>query len=459
MNITRLLAQNVVATAGKALSEDVHVMAQDTLLNVLATAVGASRDQAVEVTVDFASRYGGSGTVPIPGLGLWLDPLRAATAIGLAAHLDDFDDTHLATVIHPGAAQLGAALAVGVPTGVSGRRLLTAFTLGCEVQLRVGVAMSPWHYDQGWHITGTTAAIGAAVTAVLLTDAAPDVEVMERAITLAANMGLGNRESFGSMLKSFHPGKGAANGVLAAALAARKVCGPSDMLGRPGGYFSVLSPRHEPQLLNEDFGHDWELLNNTFKPYPCGIVCHPAIDAAIALAPSLHDQLQDVEAVTVHCHPLVQELTGDPMPTTGLQAKFSTIHGVAAGLCDGQVALAQYADDRVVAADVRRLRSLTRLVVEADRARDSAKIDVTLTGQRVVSEDVQHARGSLARPLTRVELHDKVTRLIDPVLPHLSSVIIAKVMSLSEAHDLEPLVEAVTGASGRRGAERVSVKA
>jgi len=458
VNITRQLAENVVTASGDSLSAEVRLMAQNTFLNVFGTAIGASRDPAVEVAIDFASRYGGPGTVPIPGVGIRLDALRAATVIGLAAHLDDFDDTHLATVIHPGASQLAAALAVGVPMAVSGQRLISAFAIGCEVQLRVGVAMSPWHYDQGWHITGTTAPIGAAVTAALLADPDPDVEVVERAITLAANMGLGIRESFGSMLKSFHPGKGAANGVFAAELARRGVSGPGDVLCRDGGYFSVLSPRHEPALLNEGFGERWELLSNTFKPYPCGIVCHPAIDAGIALSAALHGQLQPIEAVTVRCHPLVQELTGNPQPLTGLQAKFSTIHGVAAALCDGRAALAQYTDDRVRGADLHHVRSLARLVVETDRPRDSAWVDVTLVGGQVISEDVPHARGSMARPLTEAELNDKVTGLIEPVLPHQAGMVIAEVTKLSQAHDLAALMHAAAGIA-QRPAERVRVRA
>ncbi len=458
MNITRQLAENVVTASRESVSAEVRLMAQNTFLNVFGTAIGASRDPAVEVVIDFASRYGGPGTVPIPGVGIRLDSLRAATVIGLAAHLDDFDDTHLSTVIHPGASQLAAALAVGVPRGVSGQRLMTAFALGCEVQLRVGVAMSPWHYDQGWHITGTTAPIGAAVTAALLADPDPDVEVVERAITLAANMGLGHRESFGSMLKSFHPGKGAANGVFAAELARSGVSGPSDILGRDGGYFSVLSPRHEPAVLNEGFGERWELLSNTFKPYPCGIVCHPAIDAGIALSAALQPQLQAIEAVAVHCHPLVQELTGNPQPMTGLQAKFSTIHGVAAALCDGQAGLVQYTDDRVCGADLQHVRSLTRLVVETDRPRDSARVVVTLVGGQVISEDVPHARGSMGRPLTEAELNDKVTGLIEPVLPHQAGMVIAEVTKLPQAHDLAALMQAAAGIA-QRPAERVRVRA
>jgi 2-methylcitrate dehydratase PrpD len=207
----------------------------------------------------------------------------------------------------------------------------------------------------------------------------------------------------------------------------------------------VLSPRFEPSRLNDSFGRKWELMNNTFKPYPCGIVCHPAIDAAIAISSAVAGHLQDVASIEVRCHPLVHELTGNPRPVTGLQAKFSTIHAVAAGLCDGEVALAQYTDERVTAADVTRLRSLTTLIVEDERPRDAARVDVVFSDGRRVSEEIRHARGSFDRPLTPVELHDKVRRLIEPTLPGASTEIIEHVGALPEADTVESLLGSLRG--------------
>ena len=34
--------------------------------------------------------------------------------------------------------------------------------------------------------------------------------------------------------------------------------------------------------VTEGLGERWELLQNTFKPYPCGIVMHAVIDACLA---------------------------------------------------------------------------------------------------------------------------------------------------------------------------------
>ncbi len=131
--------------------------------------------------------------------------LQAALATGVAAHVDDFDDTHLATVIHPAAASLAAALPVAAGEGLDGGAALRAFALGCEIQLRLGNAVSPSHYDLGWHITGTCGAVGAAVTAGVLYGL--DAAGLESAVGLATLTTLGHRQAFGSMTKAFHPGK------------------------------------------------------------------------------------------------------------------------------------------------------------------------------------------------------------------------------------------------------------
>ncbi|HWT05786.1 MAG TPA: hypothetical protein VN224_08515, partial [Xanthomonadales bacterium] len=158
----------------------------------------------------------------------------------------------------------------------------------------------------------------------------------------------------------------------------------------------------------------WELAENTYKPYPCGIVAHPSIDAALALRARVEPGA--IESLRAHCHPLVPELMGNPDPQDGLEARFSAIHGIAAALCDGRVGLPQYEAERVRRADVRALRAKTSLVPNPDVARDAARLEARLRDGTTVEEYVAHARGSTARPLTDAELFAKVRLLVEPQL-------------------------------------------
>ncbi len=403
--------------------------ARRTLLNVIGTAVSAVGAPATSIVLGQAGAgagWAGSGarlgagsgeargaTGVVPGHDGRVHPYWAALATGTAAHLDDFDDTHLATVIHPGACVLATVLALvpGSAAGQSGAGLLGAFAAGCEAQLRIGGAISPAHYDQGWHITGTCGVFGAAVAAAAMLGLTE--EQATAALSLAAVMTLGHREAFGSMTKPLHAGKAAANGILAAWLAGRGVAGAGDPLG-PGGVLQTLA--------GGPANVDWAALDrggqlelNTFKTYPCGVVAHPAMDAAVE-AFALTGGSASITGVSVTCNPLVLELMGLRHPQDGLRSRFSARHGVAAGLRYGRAGLAEFSDPVAADPEMTRLRDLIELEPDPSCARDAAAARVTLRDGGLVEVAVEHSRGSAARPLSDADLLAKVSSLTAPVL-------------------------------------------
>jgi len=439
--VTRQLAEAIVAFALADLPEGVLHEAKRSLFNVLAVAVGASRHPGVDAILRVARETGGAAVAPIVGRSALADAHFAALANGFAAHVDDYDDTHLATVIHPAAAIAATVLALAPATKPDGAAAMRAFVLGCEIQLRVGVAISPEHYDDGWHITGTCGTIGAAVTASALLGL--DAHATARAIGIAASSTVGQREAFGRMTKAYHAGKAAANGLLAATLAARGFTAPEDALEAPGGFADALATTHRIAGLDTDLHANFELAKNTYKPYPCGIVAHPAIDAGVALAARIGAS-SVIESVVVHCNPLVPELMGNLTPADGLQARFSAVHGVTMGLRDGSVGLAQYEDTLVVAEDVAALRARVRLEPDEKMPRASARVSVRLVDGTTIEETVTHARGSLERPLTDAELNAKAEALVEPVLAGRTGALRKAVSDLPKAADLAALIAAGT---------------
>jgi 2-methylcitrate dehydratase PrpD len=406
-SVTTDFCAAMLDAAASPLPPEVSRAARRTLLNVLGTAASAAGSLAVTVLLAAAAEQGSAGDVQVPGLARTLDPYWGALVTGTAAHLDDFDDTHLATVIHPGAAALATVLSLAQETAPSGAAFLGAFAVGCEAQLRIGNAISPAHYDHGWHITGTCGVFGAAVAASALLGL--DAEAASRALSLAATMTLGHREAFGSMTKPLHAGKAAANGVLAARLAAAGLAGPADPLG-PGGVLEVLAAAVDRGAL----GRGWELELNSFKTYPCGVVAHPAMDAAIAVSGRIDPA--EITAITLRCHPLVPELMGTLHPADGLRSRFSARHGVAVGLRFGRAGLTEFSDAAATAPEVARLRGLITLDPDPGVARDAAVLRIETRSADPVEVRTEHTRGSIARPLTDDELQDKVQALVTPVL-------------------------------------------
>jgi 2-methylcitrate dehydratase PrpD len=426
---TTEFADALLEAAAAPLPPAVTIAAKRSMFNVLGTTVGAAGSPAADAIVGAARELSAPGRVQVLGRADLLDEHWAALLTGTAGHYDDFDDTHLATVIHPGASTLGVLVALHESTGASGEQCLRAFAYGCEVQLRIGNAISPNHYDRGWHITGTCGVFGATVAAAMLMGSNGDE--LRTALAAASTMTLGHREAFGSMTKPYHAGKAAANAILAARLGLRGYTGDPDPLGDTGVLTIFADSIDETELLRSWTG-DWELERNAFKPYPCGIVAHPAIDAAIDASTRLKDS-SAIESVKVSCHPLVPELMGIVQPADGLQARFSARHGVAVGLLDGQVGLREFSDARATAPDVTRLRGLTALTPSSQIARDEVKLTVTLADGESIVAHVPHARGSLARPLTDAELLAKVDALMAPVLGTGSA---ARISQLVESVDV-----------------------
>ncbi|MFF0794863.1 MmgE/PrpD family protein [Streptomyces spiralis] len=411
------VAEDIVA-AHNRLSEEVLLHAARSLFNVLGTAAGASHTPSVRRLVRHQAM---PGTTPAcPGRGEPTSAADAALITAFAAHLDDFDDTHLATVIHPSAACLGAAWAsaLGTAQSLPAHSVLSAFALGCETQLRLGLSISPAHYDEGWHITGTCGVFGAAVTAALIHGA--DAATLARALRAASLLTLGHRQAFGTELKPLHAGLAAARGLTAVRHAlqptqASVMRAESEALPTLQPLLTALARTWDPAPLTRLGSSEWQLLHNTFKPYPCGIVAHPGIDAALDIGDGVH--VQEITRIDYACHPLVAELMGTRHPTTGLATRFSAVHAVAAAVVHGAAGLGQFSDAAALDERVHVLRSVIRLCPQAEFARDEARLAAHFADGSYREVWIEHARGSAARPLSEEDLIHKTAGLLPAGLP------------------------------------------
>src|SRR4029077_11943873 len=111
-----------------------------------------------------------------------------------------------------------------------------------------------------------------------------------------------------------------------------------------------------PEKLNARLDQGWLINTNGHKPYACGIVLHPLIDAVIAIRNRDKIDPAAVSEIALRVNPLVLSITGVVDPSTGLQSKFSTLHSAAVALVDGNAGMAQYSDAKAVDPAVAALR-------------------------------------------------------------------------------------------------------
>ncbi len=438
--VTQLLAKFVASHPSKGWDATVDHEAHRTFLNWVGCAVGAARHESAEAALGGVRMLQPAPQASILGRDDKVDMASAALVNGITSHTFDFDDTHLKTIIHPAGPVASALLALAEVTGATGRQLIDALVLGIDVACRIGNCIYPDHYDRGWHITGSTGSVGAAAGCARLLGM--DERHTAWALGIAASQPVGMREQFGTMTKHFHPGAAARAGLTSALLASNGFTASPKALEAPRGYIQTVSLKRDWSEITAELGKRFEISFNTYKPFACGIVIHPTIDAATQLR-AQGVRAEDVERVELKVHSLVLELTGKKEPQDGLEGKFSVYHGFAAGLVFGRAGEGEYDDHIVTRADVVALRR--KVVATVDDSIDEASADVTaiLKDGRRVHVFVEHAIGSLERPMTDRDLEAKFDGLAGPVIgAKRAGELIAACWKVGEAPGLRALAAA-----------------
>jgi 2-methylcitrate dehydratase PrpD len=414
-DVTGTLARYVVRARREDVPAAVRKEAARTLLNWTGCAVGGSRHETVDIAIRALAPFSGPAQATVLGRKERLDVLHTALLNGISSHVFDFDDTHLRTIVHPAGPVASAILALSEYRPISGADFLHALILGAEVECRIANAVYPAHYDVGWHITGTVGPFGAAAAVGKLLKLSE--QQMIWALGLAATQPVGLREMFGTMTKSFHPGRAAQNGFTAALLAAQNYTSSNQGIEATRGWANVLSTTRNYAEITANLGGSYEISVNSYKPFPCGVVIHPALDGCLQLRAGQGLTPAQIERIDLKVHPLVLELTGKRTPQSGLESKFSIYHAVAAAFAHGTVGEPQFSDRAVRDPATVALRARVTATVDRTIAEDQVRITVTLKDGRQIEKYIEHAIGSAKNPMTDAQLEAKFTGLAEGILP------------------------------------------
>ena len=414
MDVTRTLARYVVDSKFEDVPASVRKEAIRSLLNWVGCAIGGCRHESVNRAMSAFQPFAGPRQAAVLGRTERTDILNAALLNGISSHVFDFDDTHLRTIIHPSGPVAAALLPLAEHHPCSGADLLHAFILGVEVECRIGNAVYPAHYDIGWHITGTVGVFGAAAAAGKILGL--NEQQMIWALGIAGTQSSGFREMFGTMCKSFHPGRAAQNGLSGAFLAQSNFTSSDRVLEAPRGFAHVMSTARDFSEITDGLGTTYEVASNTYKPFACGIVIHPVIDGCVQLRNENHLTGDEIETIDVRVAPLVLELTGKRTPQVGLEGKFSVFHSAAVAFLFGEAGEHQYSDACVRDAKVIALRNRVDATADNSVRTDEAYIRVKLANGAVLEKHVEHAVGSLEHPMSNQQLETKFGGLVADTL-------------------------------------------
>ncbi len=352
--------------------------------------------------------------------------LNAALANGCAMHSLDFDDLHNASIIHLGTVVVPAALAVAEQVEATGKQLILAVVAGYEVGARVGEAVNPESYFF-WHTTGTAGTFGAAAAAakLLQLDTEQTLHCLGSAGTQAA--GLWEFLKDGAMSKTLHSGKAAMNGILSARLAKEGFTAATRILEGEKGFCLAMTPAAHLEKLTEGLGSGkFKIDENSFKPYACCKHCHPAINAAqMLLARNRQNGLsaEHIARIHIQTNTVADNLVNNPAPQNAYGSKFSIQYCVAAAILYGQVGIAEFEENRLNDAELRRLMSV--VTVEADAKMDedfrknpdrwSGWLSIVTKGGEQYKQFIEYPKGDPQNPVSYAETEDKARSLVDAV--------------------------------------------
>jgi 2-methylcitrate dehydratase PrpD len=416
MGVTKQLATFVVDTTFADIPAPAYARAKEAVLDGLGCALVGSPTPIGKLMTRYVRDRSETPRAAVIGSGYKTSAALAALANGTMAHALDFDDVNRSMSGHPTVPLLPAVLAIGQEIHASGADVLLAYTLGFEVETKVGRGVNPRHYNLGWHATSTLGTLGAAAACAKLLGL--DVENSCMALGIAASTAAGLRQNFGTMTKPLHPGQAAMNGVTAAQLAQLGWTADANILEAPYGFCQLYAGANQYNLddVVKRLGNPFELLATgvAIKQYPCCAFTHRALDGMLSLVQQ--HQLSAADVVGVECRvgrPTMEVLI-HTRPQTGLEGKFSMQYCLAAALLDQRIGLLSFSDEKVRRPAAQQLCERVTMTLHPEAQRDDTSgeglpvtVMVMLRDGRTLNVQIQHPKGHPANPLTAVALQDK----------------------------------------------------
>src|SRR3990172_934488 len=222
--LTKYVSEFIVNARYEDIPENVLALGRKSILDGFGLALAGSVSEMGPLVRKYVEMQGFSdGKASIIGSHMKTPSRFAALANGVYIHADDYDDTQLSVaadrvyglLTHPTVPVLPAVFALAEGSRYTGREITLAYHVGVEVECKVAEAISPRHYGDGFHTTGTIGGFGSAAACAKLLRL--DAKRTANALGIAAAQASGLRNNFGSMTKPYHAGHAAENGVVAAA--------------------------------------------------------------------------------------------------------------------------------------------------------------------------------------------------------------------------------------------------
>ncbi len=397
-----------------------------------------------------ASRWGDRPSVPVWGCGTRLPAAGAAFLNAWQMHNQEFDCLHEGAVVHAMASVLPAALAVAETRGgVSGRELIVAVAVGCDIAATLGLAArGPMRFFR----PATAGGFGAVAAAARLLGLDQAALARAFAFQLAQASGTMQAHLEGSAILPMQVALNARAALTACELATIDLAPPREVFEGPFGYLQLFESEWDLAALPEALGTTWRIAEFSHKPYPAGRATHGGIEGVLALREQVGFAPSDVMAVRVSAPPLIVRLVGrpdlpDPEPS---YARLCMAYVVAKVLLHGALDPTHFRGAALADPATHALAARVRTEPDGNpdpNALAPQSVTLRLAGGRELAWQCASMRASPTRPLDRAAHLDKFRRCwqfaAEPLRPGNAERLIGQVdrlESIAEVRELTPLL-------------------
>ncbi|CAN5881030.1 MmgE/PrpD family protein [soil metagenome] len=454
--LTRAVASHLAGLRFEDLPSAAVIAAKRSLLDAVAVTLAASGiGEGCGPFIDLAREAGGRAEATVLGAGFKAPLAAAVLANGAMAHALDFEDSLDGAPVHPNAASTPVALALAEALpGVTGRDLITALAVGCDLTCRLGLALTVNPDDYGFYPPPILSAFGAVATAGKLLKL--DERGLLDAFALVLSQAVASAEFKGeraSVIRAIRDAFPAQAALQSALLASKGVRGFDTALEGKAGLFALYARgAYDPNVITDRLGSRFYGTELSLKPWPSCRGTHAFIEAALTLSARYGLTSADIEALIATGGPvqvmLVEPAAQKRAPATAIDAKFSIPFTVAAALVKGAITLETFDDltDPEVLALARKV-SFVRVPGADMRTAASGALEIRTTDGRLFAMAVSEPLGAPSNPMTEPALVAKfvacagyaASPVADP------TALAARLLAVDEEADLKGLIGALAG--------------
>lgn len=421
MTLSKRLAEYVCQTSFEDLPEHVVEFTKICILDWYGSAIAGKDMPPIQAVKELVEEWGGHEQASLVTGGK--SSLGNAVLVNAASsHIVELDDIHKSSIIHAGTVVIPAAVAAAEAYDLSGKELITAVAVGYEVCYRIGEAVSPSHY-YFWHNTATCGTFGSAAAVAKLVNL--NVEQTMHALGNAGSQAAGLWEFIedGANTKQLHTAKAAYNGTLAALLAKKNFTGATKILEGKRGFFEAMAESADPSKITKNLGHEWKIIENSFKIHASCRHTHPAIDCILDIMNEHSITYQQIDRITIKTYQTVLNITDKPNPDSIYACKFSSQFCAALAAVKGSASLRDFTNESLQDSEILNLLEKVDVVVdayyeEAYPEKWGAKVEIALTNGKIFELATDYPKGDPEKMATKEELIQKFIMMTAEKLEH-----------------------------------------